>query len=60
MDTKCWQTSSQFDIFDFGIDFRSALQSLVVAEDFLLDSIGSNVGLRQEFFQAAKEKKQDL
>ena len=45
MNAKCWQTPSQFDIFDFGIDLRSSLNGFVFGEDLLFDFVDSDIGL---------------
>ena len=57
MNTESWQTPSQFDIFDFGIDLRKSLNGFVFGEDLLFNFVDSDIGLGKKFFQAANKQK---
>ena len=57
VNSKCWQTSRQLDVLDFGVDLGRAHQLLVLHEDLLLDLVGLDVRLRQELLQAVEAKK---
>ncbi len=57
VNSKCWQTSCQLDVLDFGVDLGGPHQLLVLHEDLLLDLVGPDVGLRQELLQTVEERK---
>jgi hypothetical protein len=62
VNAKCGQTTCQLDIFDFTINFGGGKKIFVFLENLLLNHlvVGSDVGLWQEFLEAAMEQTEKL
>ena len=54
MDAKGGQFTGLFGVLGLGVQLGKAFHGFVFLENFPLNFVGPNVGLRQEFFEAGK------